>query len=79
MARVVEQRKTKPFQSREDFLRALSRPPSGSVGVQLDVKSRYFSAEATVRLGRVVVAYRALFERRDRRLPALVALSQVAI
>lgn len=77
--RVVEQRKTKPFQSREDFLRALSRPPSGSVGPQIDVKSRYFSAEATVRIGRVVAAYRALFQRNDRRLPALVALSQVAI
>lgn len=79
MARVVDQRKTKPFQSREDFLRALSRPSSGSVGTQIDVKSRYFSAEATVRLGRVEVAYRALFQRRDRRLPALVALSQIAI
>jgi general secretion pathway protein K len=79
MARVVDQRKTKPFQSREDFLRALSRPPSGSVGTQIDVKSRYFSAEATVRLGRVVVGYRALLQRRDRGFPALVALSQIAI
>ena len=79
MARVVAQRKTKPFQSREDFLRALSRPPSGSVGAQIDVKSRYFSAEATVRLERVVVAYRALFQRRDQRLPVLVGLTQVAI
>lgn len=79
MARVVEQRKTKPFESREDFMRALSRPRSGSAGPQIDVKSRYFSAEVTVRLGRVVVAYRALLQRRDRRLPALVALSQVAI
>jgi general secretion pathway protein K len=79
IARVVDQRKTRPFQSRDDFLRALSRPPSGSIGAQIDVKSRYFSAEATVRLGRVVVAYRALFERRERRAPALVALSQLAI
>ncbi len=79
MARVVERRRTKPFQSREEFLRALSRSPSGSVGVQLDVKSRYFSADATVRLGRVVVGYRALFQRGEGRLPALVALSQVAI
>jgi type II secretory pathway component PulK len=79
MARVVDRRKTKPFQSREDFLRALSGPPSASVGAQIDVKSRYFSAEASVRLGRVVVAYRALFQRGDRRLPALVALSQIAI
>jgi general secretion pathway protein K len=79
LARVVEERKKKPFQSRDDFLRALSRPPSESVGAQLDVKSRYFSAETTVRLGRVVVAYRALFQRRDRRFPALVELSQLAI
>jgi general secretion pathway protein K len=79
MARVVEQRKKTPFQSRDEFLQALSRPASGSVGAQLDVKSRYFSAEATVRLGRVVVAYRALFERRDQRLPVLVALTQMAI
>ena len=79
MARVVEQRKTKPFQSREDFLRALGRPRSAPAGPEIDVKSRYFSAEATVRLGRVVVAYRALFQRGDRRPPALVALFQVAI
>jgi general secretion pathway protein K len=79
MARILELRKTKPFQSRDDFLRALSRPPSESVGAQLDVKSRYFSAEATVRLGRVVVGYRALFQRGERRLPVLLALSQVAI
>ena len=80
MARVLEQRKKKPFQSREDFLRALGRARSASSPVaQIDVKSRYFSAEATVRLGRVVVAYRALFQRGDRRPPALVALFQVAI
>lgn len=79
MARVIEQRKTKPFQSREDFLRALARPTSGTVGAQLDVKSRYFSAETTVRFGRVVVAYRALFQRRDGRFPALVEVSHVAI
>lgn len=79
MKRVVEQRKTKPFQSREEFVRAFSRSRSTSVAPQIDVKSRYFSAEATVRLGRVVVAYRALFQRSDRRLPALLVVSQVAI
>jgi general secretion pathway protein K len=79
MARVIAQRKTRPFQSRDDFLRALARPPAESVGAQLDVKSRYFSAETTVRSGRVTVAYRALFQRRDQRLPALVQVSHVAI
>jgi general secretion pathway protein K len=79
VARVVQQRKTKPFESIGDFLRALSRPPSESVVALLDVKSRYFSAETTVQLDRVVVAYRALFQRRDGRLPALIELSQVAI
>jgi len=80
IARIVEQRKTKPFQSREDFMQALGRPRSASSPVaQIDVKSRYFSAEATVRLGRVVVAYRALLQRSERRPPALVALFQVAI
>ena len=79
VARVLQLRKTKPFQSREDFLRALSRPSSESVVALLDVKSRYFTAETTVRLDRVVVAYRALFQRREGRLPALIELSQVAI
>jgi general secretion pathway protein K len=79
VARVVEQRKTKPFQSRDDFVRALARPPQASAAAQLDVKSRYFSAETTVRFGRVTVAYRALFQRRDQRFPALVQVSHVAI
>jgi general secretion pathway protein K len=79
MARVMERRKTKPFESRDDFLRALARTSTESVAAQLDVKSRYFSAETTVRMGRVTVAYRALFQRRDQRFPALVQVSYVAI
>jgi general secretion pathway protein K len=79
VARVLQLRKTKPFQSREEFLRALSRPSSESIVALLDVKSRYFAAETTVRLDRVVVAYRALFQRREGRFPVLIELSQVAI
>lgn len=79
VARVLQLRKTTPFQSSEDFLRVLSRPSSESVVALLDVKSRYFTAETAVRLDRVAVAYRALFQRREGRLPALIELSQVAI
>jgi len=75
-ARIVAAR---PFASREAFLRALPTPPSAPIDAQIDVRSRYFSAEATVRLGRVVAGYRALFERDDRGAPGLVTMSQVAI
>jgi general secretion pathway protein K len=79
ITRAVQQRKTKPFQSREDFLRAVSRAPSESAAALLDVRSQYFSAETSVQIDRVVVGYRALFQRREGRLPALIELSQVAI
>ena len=78
-ARIVAARNRRPFASREEFLRALPTPPSARIDAQIDVRSRYFSAEATVRLGRVVAGYRALFERDDRGAPALVTMSQVAI
>ena len=78
-ARIVEARSRQPFASREAFLRALPAPPSASINAQIDVRSRYFSAAATVRLGRAVAGYRALFERDDRGAPVLVTMSQVAL
>ena len=77
--RLVERRRKQPFASRDEFLRALSQPPSASIDAQIDVRSGYFRAEATVSLGRVVTGYRALLQRRDRRPAALVMLSQIAI
>ncbi len=78
-ARLVAARGRQPFASREAFLRALPTPPSAPIDAQIDIRSRYFSAAATVRLGRVVAGYRALFERDDRGVPALVMMSQVAL
>jgi general secretion pathway protein K len=78
-ARIVEARRRQPFASREAFLRALPAPPSAPIDAQIDVRSRYFSAAATVRLGRVAAGYRALFERDGRGAPALVTMSQVAL
>jgi general secretion pathway protein K len=75
-ARLVAAR---PFASRDAFLRALPAPPPAPVGAQIDVRSRYFSAEATVRRGRVVAGYRALFGRDERGVPALVTMSEVAL
>ncbi len=75
-ARVVAAR---PFASREAFLRALPAAPAAPIAAQIDVRSRYFSAAATVRRGRVIAGYRALFERDDRGVPALLTMSQVAI
>jgi len=79
-ARIVDERSRKPFASREEFLRALPKgTSSASIDAQIDVRSKFFSAEATVRLGRVVTGYRALFQREERRLPALLAMVQIAI
>jgi len=77
--RLVEVRTKRPFASRGDFLKALPQPPSAPIDAQIDVKSRFFGAEANVRLGRVVAGYRALLRRGDRGLPAAISLSQVAI
>jgi general secretion pathway protein K len=78
-AAVVAARARQPFASREAFLRALPAPPSTSIDSQIDIKSRYFSAAAAVRLGRAVAGYRALFARDDRGVPALIALSQAVL
>jgi general secretion pathway protein K len=82
LARIVERRRNQPFASRDEFVRALPPRAAGDADAQIDVRSRFFRAEATVRLGRVTTGYRALFERpeRDERAaPTLVALTHVAI
>jgi len=81
-ARVVERRRSRPFTSREEFVRALPGRTAGAADAQLDVRSRFFRAEATVRIGRVTAGYRALFERPEpdeRATPWLLALTHVAI
>jgi general secretion pathway protein K len=78
-ANVVAARARQPFASREAFLRALPAPPSAPIDAQIDVRSRYFSAAASVRQGRTMAGYRALFARDDRGLPVLVALSQAVL
>jgi general secretion pathway protein K len=77
--RLVDLRAKRPFVSRDDFLKALPQRPSAPIDVQIDVRSRFFGAETTVRLGRVFAAYRALLRRSERGLPAAISLSQVAI
>lgn len=82
VARIVERRRQRPFASRDEFVRALPARPTAPIDALVDVRSRYFRADATVRLGRITAGYRALFERpeRDERAtPALVALTHVAI
>lgn len=76
-ARVVEERARAPFRAIEDFQRAL--PPAGAAKIDgpIDIKSRYFSAEATVRVGRVTAGYRALIERGERGRSVIIALTQV--
>jgi general secretion pathway protein K len=78
-ARLLELRTKRPFASRDEFLKSLPQRPSAPIDVQIDVKSRFFTAEATVRLGRVVAGYRALLRRSERGLPPAILLSQVAI
>jgi type II secretory pathway component PulK len=80
--RLVERRRQRPFASRDEFVRALPARPAASLDALIDVRSRFFRADATVRLGRVTTGYRALFERPerdDRGPPTLVALTHVAI
>jgi general secretion pathway protein K len=76
---IIERRRKQPFASRDEFMRTLSQPPSAASDARIDVKSRFFRAEASVSLGRVVTGYRALLQRSDRKPAALVMLSQIAI
>jgi general secretion pathway protein K len=76
-ARVVEERGRTPFRAVEDFQRALPRAGSAQIDGPIDIKSRYFSAEATVRVGRVTAGYRALIERGERGRSVIIALTQV--
>jgi general secretion pathway protein K len=64
--RILETRAARPYRTREDFLRDLAEPPAAAVDSDLDVRSRWFSAAATIRLDRTVVRYRALLDRPER-------------
>jgi general secretion pathway protein K len=77
-AQIIDRRKDHPYESVADFVRALTKQPQAPLDSQIDIKSRYFSADLTVRLGRVTVGYHALFERPDQGSPSLIALSQIA-
>ena len=77
--RIVESRRKRPFRSSDEFLQAAPGPAASTVEAHLDVRSRYFRADAAVGLGRVTTGYRAVLERADRGRPALLALTQVAI
>lgn len=62
---LVELRAKQPWRSRDDFLRALSKRPDVVLDTTLDVRSRFFRAEAAVAVGRVSTGYRAIVQRRD--------------
>jgi general secretion pathway protein K len=82
VARIVERRRQRPFASRDEFVQALPQRAAASIDQQIDVRSRFFRVDSTVRLGRVTTGYRALLERpeRDGRgTPTLLALTLVAI
>lgn len=72
-ARLVEARGRAPFRHRDALLRAL---PGAAATTSIDVRSRFFSAEATAHVGRVTIGYRALIERGERRRAVVVRLWQ---
>jgi general secretion pathway protein K len=76
-ARVVEARGQAPFRGLEEFQRALPQPAAAQIDGPIDVKSRFFSAEATVQVGRVAAGYRALIERGERGRSVIIALTQI--
>jgi general secretion pathway protein K len=76
-ARVVEARGQAPFRGLEEFQRALPQAAAAQIDGPIDVKSRFFSAEATVQVGRVAAGYRALIERGERGRSVIIALTQI--
>jgi general secretion pathway protein K len=76
-ARLVENRTRQPFASRDEFLRALPGGSATPVDAQIDVKSRFFSAEATVQIARMVTGYRVLLDRGEQNRPRIAMLSQL--
>jgi general secretion pathway protein K len=73
---IVEERRKKPFDTTEAFLKRVPPDSAQSIKSLIDVKSDYFSAQGAVRRGRVVAGYRALLERRDRNWPLIIALTE---
>jgi len=76
-ARIVEERARAPFRGTEDFQRALPPAASAQIDGPIDIKSRFFSAEATAHVGRVTAGYRALIERGERGHSVIIALTQI--
>jgi general secretion pathway protein K len=76
-AQVIESRERNPFRMPGDFQRALPLPAATHLNGNIDVKSRFFSVEATVQIGRMSARYRALVERGERGRSAIIALTQI--
>jgi general secretion pathway protein K len=76
-ARLIESRTQTPFASRDDFLRELPRGPATEIDAPIDVKSRFFSADTTVRIARMTTGYRVLLDRGEQNRPRIAMLSQL--
>lgn len=77
VAQIVEARERAPFRVSGDLKRVLSQPAATHIDGKFDVKSRFFSVEATVQAGRITTRYRALVERGERGRSVIVALTQI--
>lgn len=73
---IAEERRKKPFDTTEAFLKRVPPESAQAVKSLIDVKSDYFSAQGAVRRGRVVAGYRALLERIERNWPSIIALTE---
>ena len=66
-------RDKEPFRTREDFAKRLPETAAQAAGVLCDVRSHYFIARGTVRVGRTTTGYRALLGRDS---PAVISLTK---
>lgn len=70
---LVRKREGQPFLNFDAFRAALpQKAAEGLSNERVNVTSRYFTSDVDARFGRVAVAYRALLERNDMRVPTVI-------
>lgn len=71
---IVDTRKRTPFTSVAEFTKLLSTEMATASQDAVDVNTKYFTARATVVLGRVTVSYRAILDRTQGAWPRIITM-----
>lgn len=71
---IVDTRKRQPFTTVAEFAKLLTPEMAAAAPEMVDVNTKFFTARATVVLGRVTVSYRAILDRTQGAWPRIITM-----